>query len=985
MLQPCLHQLAELPLLSSILLKVTILLATAWAFQFLLRKSNPYWRVLLWRCVGGAIVATPLLILFTPAIRIALPAAGSAVTAPSTTFITETAHSDLIRPTSDGPNIVGLTQASTESTAPASPSCSARLSQTASQLLWSHCGTGLTAAWVLGIVVLASGWARAWLRLHRLLSQSRPASDEIRQALHRVSRALGCHLPVSVRIAPVPGPLLTGMREPTILLPQGVSAGNTEFSAVFAHELTHLLNRDLFWMSLLRGITVAFWWHPLSFHLCRVHEQACEEACDAAAARHIGDPEAYSRTLAHFALSALRPSPTLAGIPMARPAEIMHRLARLSTQANISRPCATRVIAVTAVSALLAVTLNSVQLVNADTASTPPTAAAAQARMLHFTPTRSVGKLYIQDASLRREIADFHHWIDGVSDRWQLLGEARGDVSVPAGKRVSLVVSREGWRNLAPLDKLAPDDLDQLAFEGTGISPEENRRQGFPPLRNAPDSVMQHVGRLTGLKVLDLQTTDVTSKAMRHIEKLKSLECLYLPRQIDDSAMPHVATLTTLKRLYFKGNEVTDQGLTTLAKLKNLEELEIGGNKMGDQALAPLAGLPRLHYLLLWSNAFTDKALEPLKSIPDLRTLVLFKTERITDAGLAEVAQVPTLQRLSLPWMKQIGDQGVAHIAKLSDLRMLDITHTTATDKGIAELKNLHKLEFLSMRAQANEPVVAAVLENQPHLRNFTCGGTSSSDYSDDLVERIARLTELEELVIGGKHITDKGIARLADCRKLRHLTLFECPFTDKGLAELGRLDALERLEIFNAKLTTSGLSSLNKLTRLENLRFSRVSPGDAHMDLSGLVNLRSLIIGSGFSGPPLRDADLACLANLKNLQSFQMDFCRGIGDAGLAHLAGLTRMTRLSIGGNLTDAGLAHLAAMDHLQSLTIAGNITEQGILQLAKNQALGTIDVITPNSMSKDLAATMHERLPKLLRLRYGKDNESLQTAQVARIGQ
>ena len=84
MMNHWLHPLVEMPLPRAILLKVTVLLAVAWAVHLPLRQRNPHWRILLWRGAGMAVVAVPLLAYLTPAISISVPAPTGGMTAAGT-------------------------------------------------------------------------------------------------------------------------------------------------------------------------------------------------------------------------------------------------------------------------------------------------------------------------------------------------------------------------------------------------------------------------------------------------------------------------------------------------------------------------------------------------------------------------------------------------------------------------------------------------------------------------------------------------------------------------------------------------------------------------------------------------------------------------------------------------------------------------------------------------------------------------------------
>jgi hypothetical protein len=79
---------------------------------------------------------------------------------------------------------------------------------------------------------------------------------------------------------------------------------------------------------------------------------------------------------------------------------------------------------------------------------------------------------------------------------------------------------------------------------------------------------------------------------------------------------------------------------------------------------------------------------------------------------------------------------------------------------------------------------------------------------------------------------------------------------------------------------------------------------------------------------PPQTDAILADIGRLPRLERLDAKSVR-VTDAGMAHLAGLTKLRSLVIEGTpgLTDAGLAHLAALEQLESLWIEGTMSIEG----------------------------------------------------------
>ena len=70
-----------------------------------------------------------------------------------------------------------------------------------------------------------------------------------------------------------------------------------------------------------------------------------------------------------------------------------------------------------------------------------------------------MGAVYVRDPDEH----DPDEWIRRV--KWEFHTNARGDVTVPLGKEVSLRVSTAACRDLSPLRRLAPEDVSTVASE----------------------------------------------------------------------------------------------------------------------------------------------------------------------------------------------------------------------------------------------------------------------------------------------------------------------------------------------------------------------------------------------------------------------------------------------------------------------------------------------------------------------------------------
>lgn len=598
-------------------------------------------------------------------------------------------------------------------------------------------------------------------------------------------------------------------------------------------------------------------------------------------------------------------------------------------------------------------------------------------RVLHFPKDRSLGMLQVLDAGIKRQIKDFYQWIDGTEDKWVYLGEAQGDVTAPAGKRVRLIVNKDACADLSPLARLGADDLYELSLSYTP----------------ADDRCMPHVGRLTGLSVLGLRETDVTDAGLQHLRGMKSLERLALPKRLTDAGMVHIGRLHSLKGLYFASNRVTDAGLAHLAGLTALEELSLGGRTqdaegkplpslMTGAGLAQLAKLPRLWYLNLWGD-YTDADLVHFKRIPSLRTLSLSHLP-ITDAGLRHLSGLAGLETLDL-YGTQVTDAGLVHLKSMRSLRRLylrkkaeqaDPKNLFFTDKGMEDLKEIQTLEYVAIPADGISDRGLATLAQLGHLKRLELPMPHWNDpknyrspYTEEGLKKLAEVQSLEQLELGGPGVTDAALAQVARLANLRSLLLFACPISNEGLAKLAACKSLEALTLMGsnkqATFSISGLNRLNGLSRLTNLRVDSIACHGGNLDIPGLVRLECLSL-TGTKGCEFRDEDLACLANLKQLKRLHIGgpASQPITDAGMAHLAGLTAIENLGIGGTgVTDRGLVCLAGMRRMDYLTITGSFTDAGLRHLEGLKALRSLRITSASNLGTPAKDRLHKKLPNL----------------------
>lgn len=124
--------------------------------------------------------------------------------------------------------------------------------------------------------------------------------------------------------------------------------------------------------------------------------------------------------------------------------------------------------------------------------SGPTALAESKERIVHFPEDKSMGMLYVLDS-------DKVDTGNGNYDDWQVLCEATGDITVPAGKALRLNLVKEAGNDLSPLSLLEPDDLTMLYCYGVEILDEQ----------------LKHISHLTGLQEIYMNDT-----GMREIAEL---------------------------------------------------------------------------------------------------------------------------------------------------------------------------------------------------------------------------------------------------------------------------------------------------------------------------------------------------------------------------------------------------------------------------------------------------------------------------------
>ena len=191
-----------------------------------------------------------------------------------------------------------------------------------------------------------------------------------------------------------------------------------------------------------------------------------------------------------------------------------------------------------------------------------------------------------------------------------------------------------------------------------------------------------------------------------------------------------------------------------------------------------------------------------------------------------------------------------------------------------------------------------------------------------DLFAKISSFfPNLETLNLENCRFETSWLSDLKPLSHLKHLNLSCSGLKDHGLEALcSQHPLLESLDLsFCSKLTDAGFKHLVQLKNLKSLKLR-----DGAISPETIERLSQLQLLHIFEMKNFSDLHLQAVGTLSNLTSLQIAGCHRWGscmtDAGVEHLAKLTKLTYLDISRNsFGDGALAHISKLTNLTSLDI------------------------------------------------------------------
>lgn len=212
--------------------------------------------------------------------------------------------------------------------------------------------------------------------------------------------------------------------------------------------------------------------------------------------------------------------------------------------------------------------------------------------------------------------------------------EAKGVVVLPPRSKILLKLNYEGLENIAALDKLPVENIFAFNLKRLLVTEKDCR----------------HLARFTNIESLELQSSDVTSDAIKALAPLKNLRFLGINKTlIKADVTKHLAQFPKLKSVSLGHNELAGADYTPLVGLKMLRNLHVDNVRLNDKGVEGISRISSLTYIKMsGNNLVSDRSAANLaklhllalniqdtgigpKSIPTLSTMKTLKHLKLED------------------------------------------------------------------------------------------------------------------------------------------------------------------------------------------------------------------------------------------------------------------------------------------------------------------------------------------------------------------
>jgi hypothetical protein len=188
---------------------------------------------------------------------------------------------------------------------------------------------------------------------------------------------------------------------------------------------------------------------------------------------------------------------------------------------------------------------------------------------------------------------------------------------------------------------------------------------------------------------------------------------------------------------------------------------------------------PKLMTVSIDSTAITDDGLSALKDSTRLGGLGL-KSSSVDGSFLAALTDHPNLWRLHMVCPRLRG-AALKHLAAMPNLRAAILMCRGLGDGDLVQLSG-SRLSLLALGSPKFSGAALTAVQDLPNLHELRM---HEIDLRDELAPELHGFNRLQSLLLGGEHVTDRGIKALTRLRQLREVELVDTSVTEAGVEVL--------------------------------------------------------------------------------------------------------------------------------------------------------------------------------------------------------
>ena len=341
-----------------------------------------------------------------------------------------------------------------------------------------------------------------------------------------------------------------------------------------------------------------------------------------------------------------------------------------------------------------------------------------------------------------------------------------------------------------PLPQLAPSTATATPIP---VSPDEviARFQSLRPLEITDLALQQLTALSQGadrITEINADGSPVTKNGLNQLERLTGLRQLRLnATQMDDEACQKIATLSSLELLTLADTAITDVGVAALSGLSNLKHLELTRCRLSENAFQAIGQLPALKTSHIDATNLNDRSLAMVCNARTLTSLILSRNS-ITDYGLAALAKLEPLEYLEIG-STSITGEGLVKVMKgggLKNLRYLGVYGCPLNERGAKAISTMKGLEELN--------IGEVPLMNDIGL--------------DNLIKGMKQLQKINLSKCAG--IEGSGLRSLKNSKSMEVILIDQCPGVgDPVISILKTIKGLKRVSLGSTSVSARARAEL--------------------------------------------------------------------------------------------------------------------------------------------------------------------------------